>query len=396
MPLNTVSVLTNAVQVAYRSGYMLAAMGEPVWGRLVQMWEEISEGRGGSAFNYAALEEMPVALTALTEDSDVVPQLVTDDSLTVTPNEYGNSAAPSRKARWQSRVNLIEGFGKLIGQNQARSVDRLIRNGILGGSNVRYPGSVAARTSLDATSDLPTYDFLLQLVADAISAGLEPYEGDVYAAPVHPLLLRQLLLETTIKALSTYREDVELVFKGLPGFTVAGIRFIPHKWGKVYLSGGTTAQAATTLAADAAAGATTITITLDTGLAIGDYVTIGTLEANDAEEVQITSIAATPVLSIVGGGNKPSNIGLKYAHSSGAAVTEAANVCAIPIIGRNSVRGVHGDVTGRYGMPIVKEGLDLLDRFVYQSWYWYGGIGVWNRYVIRGECAVAGGIRGGE
>ena len=207
-----------------------------------------------------------------------------------------------------------------------------------------------------------------------------------------------MLQDTDFKNVK-YRHPNE-IFKNMPGFTFAGIRFVPHRAGKLYLSGGATAQAATTLSAAVAAGATSCTVASATGLAAGDYITLGTLEANDADQVQITVVSGTD-LTIKGGGNTPGNLGCAYAHASGAAVTEAANVAAVPIIGKNSLKGVHGDDTGRYGIATLAEGLDVLQtggqgRFVYPGWYWFGGVGIWTRYLIRGECAVSFGHLGPE
>ncbi len=387
------TTLTNAVVTKYQSDYLLAAFGEGIWAQFVD-WERVVEGQGGSSYDWPALTELAPALTALTEDSDVVPVILGDDNLVVTPTEYGNSVAPTQKLLFQSRINIRQGMAKLVGQNMARSVDRLIRNGVLGGSNTRFPSGCTARTDLDTTSDKISYAFLLQLHADAMGADIQPWQGMTFVSVVHPLLLADMMQLTEFKEVQ-YSHPNEIL-KGLPGFTFAGFRFIPHKWGKAYLSGGTVAQAATTLASDAAAGATSIVVTLGTGLAAGNYITIGTLEGVDAEEVLITSAAATPTLTIKGSGNKPSNLGLKYAHSAGVSVLEAANAAAIPVIGQNSIKGLYGDRTGRYGQSILKEGLDLLNRFIYQSWYWYGGVGIWARYLVRGEVAVSGGWIGGE
>jgi N4-gp56 family major capsid protein len=391
MAFTDVAALTNAVKTKFQTGFLVAAKGTEVWGQFVD-WESITEGQGGSSFDFGAFEEMQPALEELTETSDLVPVALTDDNMTITPKEYGNSAAPTMKLRWQARTKVREDTARLIGQNRARSVDRLIRNGILAGSNVRYPGTVGVRTGLDATSDKVDLEFLLQLHTQAMVNGIEPWQGDTFALPTHPALLVDILQLTEFKEVQ-YRHPNE-IFKGLPGFTFAGFRFIPHKWGKIYLSGGTLAQA-TTLNGAVAAGATSIIVTSAAGLAVGDYITLGALEATLAEQVQITVIAGT-TLTVRGGGNSPNNVGTRYAHASGEAVTEAANVCALPVIGRNSIMGVHGASVGRYGQTILKEGLDLANRFIYHTWYWYGGVGIWERHIIRGEVAVATGISGSE
>jgi N4-gp56 family major capsid protein len=396
MPLTTASILSNAVVTRFESIALRAIVINEVWSRFVD-WEPIHEGSGGSSFDRLTFGDLEPATTPLTEDSDLVPTVITDGNLTVTPAEYGNSVAPTRVARWQSRVKLRDEIAYLVGNNRARSVDRLIRNGILSGTNVRYPGTKAARTDLNATNDLVSADFLRQLWADAYSAGIEPFDGGDEFVAIIPASLAADISRLPEFREPQYRRTGEGLDKLLGGvgrqFSFMGIRFIVHRFGKLYLSGGALAQAPTTLAAPAARGATTITVSSATGLAPGDYITIGALESRLAEQVQITAVSGT-TLTIVGGGGHANNIGLAYAHAAGEPVTEAANVAAIPIIGKNSVWGVYGDEWGRTGKIFVKTGLDQADRFVYHGWVWYGGVAVWNARLIRGECAVSGGIRG--
>ena len=93
-------------------------------------------------------------------------------------------------------------------------------------------------------------------------------------------------------------------------------------------------------------------------------------------------------------GQGPSGFGLRFAHAALEAVVEATNVGCLPLIGKNSIKGVYGARTGKYGQYIAKSGLDLLDRFVYFGWYWFGGIGRVERYILRGEFALPGGVIG--
>lgn len=396
MAVTQTSSLSNAATVVYENVFLTESIVEEVWGRFID-WEAIQEGRGGTSYDYGAYTDMAPALTALTEDSDIVPVTLGDTNITVTPNEYGNAVSISKKLRWSARTRVREDAIRMMGANRARSVDRLCRNGVLGGSNTRYPGTNTARTDLTGSGDQVSYAFLTALLASAYAAGLKPFEGNVFAAIVPFELQADIVALTEFKEVE-YRAP-SAIFEGLPGFTFAGFRFIPHRAGKLYLSGGTVAQAATTLSSAVVAGATSAVVASATGLAAGDYITLGTLEANDAEQVQITAVAGT-TLTIKGGGNSPGNLGCAYAHASGAAVTEAPNVAAIPVIGKNSTKGVYG-ADGRYGVLTLAEGLDILQtggqgRFVYPGWTWFGGVGIWPRYVIRGECVASLGHIGVE
>jgi hypothetical protein len=183
---------------------------------------------------------------------------------------------------------------------------------------------------------------------------------------------------------------------------LAGVRFLVSPQAKVFWGSGTAVptDAVTTLAAAYPAGATTITVAAGTNIADGEYLTIGTVETesvspgSNLEVVKVVSGGGTTTLVIQGLGlykpdsNNKTN-GLRFSHASGEAVLQNYNVCGIPIIGRNSLIGVHGARTGRYGQSGYTDGLDILGRFGYVWWYWYGGVARVDRNLILGKVAVS-------
>ena len=394
MPFTRAADLSNAVVTKFERDYLRQQTRKALWSRWVN-WEAVHEGSGGSSYDMLTFGELDPVEDPLAEDSDIIPVQMRDGNLTVTPQEYGNSVAPTRVARWNARVMLRQAIAEQIGSNKAWSVDRLIRAGVLGGSNVRYPGIIGARTSLDATNDLITTTFLSQLWSDAIAGGLEPFNTGGFVIPIHSLLAADIGRLTDYKEVQYRRtgDGLDEIFGTGMAFTFMGFHFIIDRAAKLYLSGGTTGQAATTLSAGAARGATTISLTADTGIAVGDYLTIGALESRLSEQVQVTAGSSSPY-TIRGGGSHPNNSGLRYPHAALEAVTEAANVAAMPVIGKNSIQGRYGDEWGKEGRVFVKQGLDQADRFVYHGWVWFGGLSVWDQLIIRGEVAVTGGIRG--
>jgi len=385
-----VAELDDSVKTKYMSDYLLAAAGKVVWSQFVD-WDTIVEGLGGKDFEYVAYEAMESddLGAVLPEKDDIEATALTDSKITVTPYEYGRRVTLTSKLRFQSHVKTRQATAKLVGNNMMDTVERAIRRGVLSGTNVFMPNNVVARTVLgtDTTNELPTFTFLSQLVSMAHSMGIEPIGGD-FVAVVHPALEPSLIGLTEVKNIGyNYPEPL---YKG-EMIRLCGIRFVRSRYGKLYLGGGKTTGTATTLAAAESAGDTSLNITSITTPAIvaGDWITIGTLEAADVEQVQVTSIAggATDV-TIRGAGNAASNFGLKYDHPAGAVVNESANVAAICLIGRNSVKGVYGSNTGKFGKSVIKPNIDSLNRLVSLGWYWYGGLGIVPKYVLRGEVAT--------
>jgi hypothetical protein len=171
---------------------------------------------------------------------------------------------------------------------------------------------------------------------------------------------------------------------------IAGIRVIESPLGKIYQSGGTVAQVATTVATATAVGATTVVTTSGTGFEAGSYVSIGTLdpattETSDLETFLITSLS-TNTITVIGAGAEG---GARFAHAAGAAVTEATFVGAIPVFGGMSVMKAYSTLYGPKPTLIETGPFDKLGRFKNYGWLWMGGYGrTIPTWLIRGEVAL--------
>jgi len=362
-----------------------------------QVWNQFCQAKGdpggsGDTVTFFFVPPFDPISAPIQEYADVVPLRLGDTQKSITMYEYANAVQLTAFGRIASYINVSE-----AGQNTQ----------FIGGNLVYRIGGAPLRTDLDATSDVITWEYLTQLVNLARGFGIPTFPDGTYASVIPPLLEGEVENLGEWKAVAEYSEP-NLIWEGImtdfggKSFRgergqVCGIRFCVSRRGKIYLSGGTLAQA-TTLSVAAAAGATSITVASASGFAAGDFMTVGTLESAVAEQVQITNVAGS-VLTILGAGDPwtdPDNLGLKYAHASGAAVTEAANVVGIPIIGPSSMGMVYADRTGRYAQVNVQPASTVVpDRFENQSWWWIGGYGrLSERWMLRGECAVKSGFLG--
>ena len=394
MAVTGTSDLTAGLLQKLQDEYIYYALKDEIWGQFANWKSCPLDGGGASAYRQVIVNRMEDATDSLSETSDVTPVTLSDTSFDITPALKGNAAALTLQVRYQTHPDAYAGAGKIVGLNRASSIDKIIRTGVLGASLILRPNDNALRTGLDVTSDKISYDFISELISHSRSHGFEPFEKDTYVTVVPSAVIRDIKNSITLwQDVNKYRTDMKELFTGEVGM-LGGVRFIESPRGKLYLSGGTVAQTATTLAADAAAGATTLTVASATGLAAGNYISVGTLEGSVHEQVQITTITDTVILTIRGDGNTGTNFGLKYAHASGAAVTEAANVAAIPIFGAGAIHGRYGEAEGRAGQLIVKENEGILEQFTYFGWRAYLGVGLYQKSIIMGEVAVTGGFLG--
>ncbi len=390
--------LTNSAVTNYRKEYLEISMQRrEVFGQFVDWQEPVADDGGfGGTMDFPAYGELDPVEDPLTEDADVVPESITDYNVTVTPSEWGRAVAKTQVASFKSRVSLQRVMARMVANDRINSIDRLIRRAVCGrGSSyptqTYMPNNLVAMVDLDATNDRVTWAFLAELATRAAAQGIEPMDGRNFVAVIHPLLHYDLLQLTEFQNARYYRSDDTTLFEGEIGMA-AGIRFVVTPQARIHLASGTPAQTATTLAASAAKGSTSVTVASATGLTAGDFIAIGTVETESVnpganlEMVQITGVSGT-TLTVRGLGDG-TGFGLRFDHAAGEAVTEAPSVADIPIIGRNSLIGVYGARTGRYGQAIMKEGLDILDRIAYFGWYWYGGVARVEKNLILGRVAL--------
>lgn len=383
-----VAELADSVKEKYMSDYLLAAANKSVWSQFVD-WDPIIEGQGGKDFRYVAYEAMDSddAGAKLPEKDDIEATALTDSEITVTPYEYGRRVTLTSLLRFQSHVKTRQATAKLVGNNMMDTVERAIRRGVLSGSNVFMPNNNVTRSELvvsatAADNDRATFEFLSQLVALAQSMGIEPI-GNEFVAVIPPALEPDIIGLTEVKGIGyNYPEPL---YKGEMA-RLMGIRFVRSRYGKLYLGGGKAIVAATTLNGAVSKGGTSVILTASGAVGAGSWLTIGTLEAADAEQVLVTA-KATHTCTIRGAGTGGINTGLKYDHPDGAAIANAYNASAICLLGANSVKGVYGSSTGKFGKSVIKENIDSLNRLLSLGWYWYGGIGIVPKYMLRGEVA---------
>ena len=404
MAITHSGILTNSVKTAYDKVYLFNLMMSRVWFDFIDWQDPVGGDLRGSTITQPVMEELAAVTSALDESTDVTPVALVDDAVSMTIAEYANAVQLTRFLKTVAFTSVEQAAAKLVGQNQAKSLDLMIRGYASAGTLVEYPGAVTGRAQLDATSDKFSYEMATQLVTRAVSMGIPPFEDGSYAAIVHPLLIKDVQNSTEWKDVGKYA-DPKQVYTGRPGQVyggakfkgeagaLGGLRLISHRLGKLFLGQGTAAQAATTTSGAVTAGATSVGVTSATGIATGDWVTIDGGTATE-EQVLVTNVVSTTLTSR-GAGNKFSNFGLKYAHDSGVALVEAPNVAAIPVFGPNSIRGRFASEVGKNGEVRIKVKDSVIpDRFINHSWYWVGGFARMEKYLLRGEVAVSGGLYG--
>ena len=139
-------------------------------------------------------DSYPIPTTALTEGVTPEGQAMTVTTITAEVKQYGGWVPVTDVLQMAALDNNIVQATKLLASQAGRTLDAIVRDVMVGGTNVIYAPKIAAgtgattevtqRTGLDATSVL-TPDLIFQ-AATVLGAMNTDTIGDSYVAIVHP------------------------------------------------------------------------------------------------------------------------------------------------------------------------------------------------------------------
>ena len=398
---------TNSIQTLLTSEMVFEAARTQTWGQFPKIAPEgeLQGARKGSTINVRFQQRLPIQTTTINEKADITPRVVNDNVSAISINEYGDAV---QIAEFLERVQMGDAraeIGRVIAAQHTASLDRLAgRQYYEGNTVVLRANQVTTRAGLDATNDtLKSSGVGMSLITQATAmlrgAGAPGFRSDgngqsQYSTVISPSLAADIPDTSGYLPALQYGGKMTLFNGELAD--VRGLRFVESVQGKNYPGAGATAQAATTLNGAVLAGATSIIVTDATGFAVGDFLTLGTLEDGTTattetysaaverlETVMVTAVSGT-TLTVAGLGyssGAAQTPGLRYAHPNAESVTEAAQVAAIPIFGPESVMKAYAVPTGPFGEARVSGPFDVLQRFHNVGWYFIGGwaktMGLW-------------------
>lgn len=408
----------NSIQVILTEEMEFEAARMQVWGQFPMVPADgvITGGNAGQTVQLRFQQLLRPKTDIINEKADITPVQVTDNVVDVTINEYGNAVQLTKFVQIVQKGDVASEIGHVIAENLVASLDRLAGRQYYEGNDIVFRANgVATRASLDSTNDtmsasavgLPFLGRAIGTLRASKVPGFSTGKDGMpnYATVIHTALAQDLPFTSGFTPALQYKDGVDTLFNGEIG-DMLGLRFTESNQGKVYPGAGTTAQAATQLNGAVTSQATTIVVDSASGIAVGDIITIGTLEdgatitteasAGDmlngnVESVLVTAVDST-TLTITGLGYSDGDTsvgGLRYDHANDAAVTDADLVAAIPIFGPQSVMKAYAAEAGPFGKSVVSGPFDVLQRFKNVGWWAVCG---WARtrrhYSVRLEVAT--------
>ena len=207
-------------QLAY-----FALRSQPMF-EMVADVKSTNQSHPGSAVQFNIYNDLSQATSALTETSDVTAVALGDSTVTVTLAEYGNAVTTTAKLRGTSFLNVDADAANIIGYNMGNSIDKIVQNVLVGGSNVSYGGDATATGEL-AAGDTITASLIRKAVAALRGDSAPTMDGGVYVGFIHPDVSYDLREDTAVTDIIQYqiRQDGAGVRMGSIG-TFGGVDFI--------------------------------------------------------------------------------------------------------------------------------------------------------------------------
>ncbi len=207
-------------QLAY-----FALRSQPMF-EMVADVKSTNQSHNGASVQFNIYNDLLQETSALTETSDVTPVALDDSTVVVSLAEYGNAVTTTAKLRGQSFLNVDADAANIIGYNMANSMDKIVQDVLVGGSNVAYGGDATSTATIDASDTLDASD-IRQAVAALRGDSAPAHNGGVYVGFIHPDVAYDLRSDGAVTDIIQYqiRQDGAAVRNGSIG-TFGGVDFI--------------------------------------------------------------------------------------------------------------------------------------------------------------------------
>lgn len=403
MAVQTTSNLSNSLAAVNKSSYLMGIMSTRLYDMLAVPYTEIgADGKSmdelmrSSSITIPYLSAMTPGVTAISQTSDVTPQVLVDATASVTTTSRGEALQWSKQLLIQAYTDYAASAYKRVGENAGESIDLLAQAAACQGTWVdRY----VARASLDAgTSTHRASDAIFRKYQGVMRTlripGFATEDGEmVWSAIMHDFPFHDICESGNVDSIGLYQDrGIHLNFElG----QIGPFRLVTSPFAKVFggagLDNGT--AVATTLATAASPLDTTFVTAGDVSanVAVGLFWTIGTEETGNTfyptNEMVKPLSASTVTITALG---QAENGGLRYEHAVGAAVRNADSVYSVVFGGPQSLVKVYATDVGPFGEVIGPKLSGYLDQFTSLGWRYYGGYSrLGTNRILRFECSTS-------
>ena len=214
-------VTTAFEQIAY-----FALRSQPLYEMICDV-RSTAQSHNAATVQFTFYPNMAQQTSTLTEAKDVTPVALSDSKVDVTLAEYGSSVITTALIRGTSFLNVDADAANIVGYNMVDSIDKVVSDVLMAGTNVTYVG----QTSRGAITDANNYTAAegRKAVAQLRSDSAPGWENGNYMAIIHPDVSYDLRGDTAVTDVIQYQlyQDGAPIRAGSIG-TFNGINYIEN------------------------------------------------------------------------------------------------------------------------------------------------------------------------
>lgn len=303
----------------------------------------------------------------------------TPDYVAVVMKEYGNMVARTKAMKLFSFTDVDPAVANIVAYNMIDSIDKLVANVLVGGSNVLYSGNATARSGLNSYNpgaggggDNPVDTLgsaqIRKAVAKMRTASVAPRKGSLYWVGIHPEVSHDLRVETDAAGWRTPQnyQATDKLWAGEIG-QYEGAYYIESPRMPIVLGGGGAASAAVSVSGiDFAGGVATVNATAH-GFKTGDYVEI----AGSTGVAGLNAVFGP--ITVTGANAFTFATALSGTEGGTITATKKANVYQTLVAGQQAL----AEAVAEEAHSVVAPVTDNFGRFHKVGWYFAGG---WTLY----------------
>lgn len=191
----------------------------------------------GDTVNFRRFNSLNAATTPLTEGVTPAGSSLSITAVTATVKQYGDFVQISDKLDMVGIDPVLTETGQLLGEQAGLTLDTVVRDGIVTGTNVQYVGGATSRATVAKTMIIDGTE-IKKAVRTLRKANAKPIDGKCYIGVIGPDTEFDLMNDQAWKDVSTYQASTQ-IFEGEIG-KLFGVRFVTTSNSPIFAGAGAT------------------------------------------------------------------------------------------------------------------------------------------------------------
>jgi len=203
MATTTSTTLSADLQTYFAKKLLKQAESQTVLDKFAH--KERIPANSSKTISFTQYADLSVASTPLTEGTAPTDTALSSSAITATIDQLGAYVTLTDLAQLTVKHPVVQKTTELLGDQAAKTYDRVINSVIVAGTSVVYPGAISSRANITASSYL-TFAEIKKAVALLRNNGAQPFSDGNFVLVVDASVEMDLMGDTTF-ANTVYRQE---------------------------------------------------------------------------------------------------------------------------------------------------------------------------------------------